>query len=230
MERQVMKSLSFALLEARIKQMPEGPLAVLSPPAWMVRLNVLGAAGAVVAILPSLLIRLMPPELWMLWLARIGVIVTFAAWVPGILRGTFVFIRDLFHNRKTWIAQLDHDRPLFAELKEWLATYPSEVLQDHLQFAQHAQRRLSAKLGLLAGGAEKLGLLPAFIAIFIALRNWHDLVALPTWLAALGLFLVITWLIGWLAANMRLRIQLYEMLLADACRQTSVKPELQDGE
>jgi hypothetical protein len=218
MERRVMEPLSFALLEARIKQMPEGPLAVLNHPAWMVRLNVLGAAGAVVAILPSLLIKFMPPELWMLWLARVGVIVTFAGWVPGILRGTFVFIRDLLHNRKTWIAQLDHDRPLFAGLKAWLATYPAEVLQDHLQFAEHAQRRLSAKLGLLAGGAEKLGLLPAFIATFIALRNWHDLVALPGWLAGLGLFLVMTWLLGWLAANMRLRIQLYEMLLADAIR------------
>ncbi|WP_139202865.1 hypothetical protein [Pseudoxanthomonas sp. GM95] len=169
-------------------------------------------------ILPSLLIKVMAPELWMLWMARVGVVVTYAAWAPAILRGGFVLIRDIVHHRTTWIAQLDHDRPLFAELKQWLATYPREALQDHLQFAQHAQVRLSAKLGLLAGGAEKLGLLPAFIAALIALRSWHDLWALPSWLTGLGLFLVVTWVIGLVAVNMRLRIQLYEMLLADALK------------
>lgn len=218
MAEQSQEPLSFALLEARIKQLPEGPVAALSHPAWIVRLNIVGAFGATLGILPSLLIKFLPPEMWMLWLARVGVIVTFAAWAPAILRSVYVLVRDMATHRTSWIAQLDHDRPLFADLKHWLSSYPQDVLQDHLQFSQHAQLRLLSKLGLLAGGAEKLGLLPAFIAAFIALRSWHDLLALPIWLACLGLFLVLTWLIGWLAANMRLRIQLYELLLSDALK------------
>jgi hypothetical protein len=48
------------------------------------------------------------------------------------------------------------------------------------------------------------------------LCNWRDLLALPSWLAMLGIFPVMLWGIGWFAANFRLRLQLYQAVLTDA--------------
>lgn len=51
---------------------------------------------------------------------------------------------------------------------------------------------------------------------FISIRNWEQLLAIPLWQAMLSLFLIITWLVAWVASLMRLRMQLYEMVLAYA--------------
>ncbi len=79
-----------------------------------------------------------------------------------------------------------------------------------------AQERLVAKLGLFVGGMDKLGLLPLCLSLLVVLRNWRDLLALPAWLSILAMFAAILWMVSWLGANFRLRLHLYESVLAAA--------------
>jgi hypothetical protein len=93
-----------------------------------------------------------------------------------------------------------------------------------MNFARLAEQRLSSKLGLLAGGFDKLGVLPALLALLVLLRNAGDLSLerlsdIPMWQVLLGLMFGITYYIGLLAVSMRLRLQLYEAVLSDAARQ-----------
>lgn len=210
------QSLSFKALEARIREMPDGPAAVLNTPRVLVIFNALGTLGMVLGLAPSLLIRFFEPQMWMVYLARSGVWVAVAFYLPYFARSMWVFARGMWRWRDEQVEQLDHDLDQFRSLARWLAEFPKERLQQHLDFARLVQMRLVAKISLLSGSADRFGLLPIFASLFIAIRNWEQLLAIPLWQSMLGLFLVITWLIAWIASLMRLRVQLYEMVLADA--------------
>lgn len=152
----------------------------------------------------------------MIYLARSGVWVAVLFYLPYFLRSILVFARSIWHWKNEQVEQLDHDMDQFRGLVHWLSAFPQDRLQQHLDFARLVHARLTAKIGLLSGSAERLGLLPILASLFIAIRNWEQLLAIPVWQSMLGLFLVITWLIAWVASLMRLRVQLYELLLSDA--------------
>ena len=44
--------LSFTAIEARIQEMPDGPIAALNTPRRAVALNLIGAGGAIIGLLP----------------------------------------------------------------------------------------------------------------------------------------------------------------------------------
>lgn len=210
--------LSFKELEARLRAMPDGPAAAVNTPRRLVIANAIGTLGVVLGLAPSLLIRFFEPQMWMVYLARSGVWIAVLFYLPYFVRSIWTFARGMLHWKDEQVEQLDHDLAQFSALEHWLSRFPQDTLQQHLDFARLVQARLAAKIGLLSGSAERLGLLPIFASLFIAIRNWEQLLAIPLWQSMLGLFLVFTWLIAWVASLMRLRVQLYELVLADAMK------------
>ena len=218
--------LSFAVIEARIEAMPEGPVSILDTPRWMVVLYAIGAIGAFFGLLPSLLVQVWEPRPWMASMARIGLVVMCCACALPFMRSVWMLALQFLRFKKSTIEQMDHDRETFGMLARWLARYPKPILADHLRFAQHMQATLQAKLGLLAGSLEKLGVLPAAAAVVIALQNWNSAQQVPMWLALAGIFLSLLWIIGVLTAAVRLRVHLFGALLDEAMRLRGT----QDGE
>ncbi|MCI2263555.1 pyridoxamine 5'-phosphate oxidase family protein [Xanthomonas indica] len=208
-------SLTFALLEQKIEAMPEGPVSALSSPRWVRVLNTVGWAGIVIGLLPSLLLLWFAPQLWMVTLSRVGLVLTLA-FFPYLLRTVWLVIYEFVNSRQQFVEQFDHDVAQLRRVSQWLLAYPRDVLEDQLRYAKMAQERLVSKLGLLVGGMDKLGLLPLCLSLFVVLRNWRDLLALPAWLSILALFAAILWMISWLGAHFRLRLHLYESVLAAA--------------
>lgn len=208
--------LSFKELEAHIRAMPDGPAAIFNTPRWLLVTNTIGTLGLVLGLAPSLLIRFFEPQTWMVYLAQSGVWVGGVFYLPYFVRSIWVFARSIWRWKEEQVEQLDHDMDQFRGLAQWLSRFPQERVRQHLEFARLVHTRLTAKIGLLSGSAERLGLLPVFASLFIAIRNWEQLLAIPLWQSMLGLFLVSTWLIAWIASLMRLRLQLYELVLADA--------------
>lgn len=207
--------LTFALLEQKIQAMPEGPVSALSTPRWMRMLNAVGWVGSMLALLPSLLLVWIAPQHWMVTLSQVGLALT-VTFVPYFLRTVGLLIYEFSNARRQWILQHDHDVGELRQLAQWLLIYPREVLEDQLRYAKMAQERLVAKLGLFVGGMDKLGLLPLCLSLLVVLRNWRDLLALPAWLSILAMFAAILWMVSWLGANFRLRLHLYESVLAAA--------------
>ena len=208
--------LSFAELERRIRAIPDGPVGVLKMPRWAIPFVVLGTVGIVVGLLPSLLIRFWPPQMWMVHMAKAGLWIAVVGYAPEFFRGLWVLILGFARWKSDLVLQLDHDLAQARELNRWLAAFPKEALEDHARFAKHVEIRLHSKLGLLMGNLDKLGIVPILAAFGILLAEYRDPGALTPWLIYLGIFLAVTYLIAWLGAHMRLRVQLYESLLTSA--------------
>jgi hypothetical protein len=214
-------SLSFAVLEERIRSMPDGPAAVLTTPRWLAPLNVLGTIGVILAILPFLMIQFLTPQLWMVWVARAGLCMVVFGYIPSIIQSAGVLCWEFWRWKPKLVEQSDHDLAQFRELRQWLRKFPRADLEDHHRFAVLSQGRVSAKLGVLQGGFDKLGVLPALLALFFLIKNSGGLsidalLATPYWQSWAALLFAITYLVSFLAILMRLRLQLYEVVLADA--------------
>lgn len=210
--------LTFAFLEANIEALPEGPASPFEMPRWVRQLSLVGLIGLTVAFVPLLLAKWLPPQQWMLWLARAGVVLAFAGSAPGIVRNVWMLVLGLRQHRAGLIAQFDHDVTQFRRLAAWLADYPREALESNLRYARMGRERLQSRLGMLAGGIERLGLLPVLVSLFVLLRNWQDLLDMPGWLVVVGLLVPALWLIAWLGAEFSRRLHLYAFLLDEALR------------
>lgn len=208
--------LTFALIDSEIEALPEGPVAMLRAPRWIVYWSFVGIFGMVLSLMPSLLLQWLAPQLWMLALARAGLAITLIGFAPGFVRSVWVLAHEFRHHRRGMIEQFDHDVARLRDLTKWLSAYPREALKEQLRYARIGHERLGSRLTMMVGGIERLGLLPLLLSLFVMLRNWRDLLALPTWLALLALMLAMLWVIGWMGAEFRRRLQLYEFLLQEA--------------
>lgn len=208
--------LSFTELERRIRQIPDGPAAALNTPRWLYPFNIIGLLGVVVGLLPSILILYFEPQMWMLHMARIGLWATCLGWAPVIVRDVWALASSLSRWKTEVGHQMDHDLAEFRGLTRWLTEFPKELLEEYRHYARDAQIRLSSKLGLLAGSIDKLGAIPILIALGVQLKAFFDPEPIPAWQIYGAFFLAITYLITWIGAHMRSRMQLYELLLAEA--------------
>lgn len=208
--------LKFALLDAEIEAMPEGPVATLNTPQWIRPWTLIGVVGAVLGLLPSLLIQWFSPAQWMVWMSKAGLIVMVIGFAPGFLRNVFVLWREFRTHRQGLIAQVDHDVGEFRALAKRLSAYPKAELEAQARAARMAYERLGARLIMLIGGVERLGLLPLLLSLFVVLRNWRDLLALPSWISFFAVMAAILWVIGWAGAEFRRRLQFYGYLLDEA--------------
>ncbi len=134
--------LTFALLDAQIEAMPEGPVATLDTPQWARHWTLLGVVGAVLGLLPSLLIQWLAPAQWMVWMSKGGLIVMVIGFVPGFVRNGFVLWREFRTHRRGLIAQVDHDVGEFRALAARLAAYPRVELEAQARAARMAYERL----------------------------------------------------------------------------------------
>lgn len=210
--------LSFTAIEARIHEMPDGPIAALNTPRWAVALNLIGAGGAIIGLLPSLLMRVLPPQEWMAMLPLSGAAVMVGACALPFVRSVWMLVRQFSRPTKSIVEQMDHDREVMGELTRWLARYPKPAIADHLRFAQHMQVQMQSKVGLLVGGMDKLGIVPAAVSAAIVIQNAFANAQPPLWLLIVGIFLALLWVIGVLTSFARLRVQVFETLLAGAIR------------
>lgn len=208
--------LSYTELERRIKALPDGPAAVLNTPRPFAILGVIGNVGIILGLLPSLLITFMPPREWMLWIAQAGLAIAVLGCAPEFFRSIWVVGRSMRNWRTNQVSQLDHDIVQFRELVVWLRRYPTEQLAEYLRFTRRTQTRLSAKIGLMAGGIDKLGIAPLLIALGIQIKAFVDWGQTPLWQILLGLFLAIAYMVAFMGVLMRLRLQLYETVLEEA--------------
>lgn len=216
--------LSFSEIEKHIQEMPDGPDTVLDTPKWIRICNLVGLLGIFIGLAPFLMIQFLQPQMWMVGVARFGFWLALTGSAPGIVRGIAVMAIEFWRWRPKLVEQSDHDLAQFRELRRWLSGYPSAELDEHRRFAKLAQERLTTKLGLLAGGFDKLGILPALFALLVLLSNAGELtveklVEVPVWQSLLAFFFTIAYLIGLLAMRMRLCLQLYEVVLDDALSQ-----------
>lgn len=209
-------TLSFAELDRRLREMPGGPSTVLDTPKPYRVMNIIGWVGAIIALLPFVLIRFIAPALWMVSMAQIGFAVLLLGWLPSIVRSYGVLGWTLWRWREDQVSQLDHDLPHFGQMLNWLSQFPEDTLVEHQRVLCLAHRNITAKIGLLAGSLDRLGILPVLVSAYLFLRNWQDLLGMPLWQLFLGFGLILLYVIIMAANLKRIRLQSYENLLTEA--------------
>lgn len=207
---------SFAELQRRINEIPDGPSDILNTPNPYRVLNAIGGVGAIVALLPMVFVKLMTPAMWMVTMAQIGMAIMIMMWLPAFIRSIGVLGWTLARWKTDMVIQLDHDHPHFQSILCWLATFPANALAERLRTVQLAERQLVAKLGLLAGGVDRLGFLPVLVSAYLFFRNWNQPLEVPAWQILLGVFLVLLYLISATGSMMRIRLRLFESMLSDS--------------
>lgn len=208
--------LTFAAIEARLKAMPEGPVASLNMPKWIIWMSAASTCALILALLPSLLIKFMSPQLWMVPLMKYGLLAGVVLGLPHFLRGLWVVLRSLSRWRDEMAEQLDHDIGEFRSLSRWLGGYPREVLVEHQRMARRCKVQLESKLVLLAGGTHRLGMLPLVAAALSLFWGVDKNLLLPSWWAGGVLALVLVYWVALAGARSAIRFQLYDGLLTDA--------------
>lgn len=218
------KILSFAWLDKRLRDIPDGPAGYLNTPPWLIVWAVIGMAGIVIGLLPVLLVKLLTPAMWMVDMARAGVWISIVGLAPWVVRSIWVMARGFWQWRIEFAEQMDHDLAQERTLIDELSLLSEETLASHLKFSRDGQARMAAKFSFLFGSIDKLGMLPVLIAVALQLKALGDVTAMPGWQALLGIGFAIQYMISINVSLTRLRLQSYESLLAEALdRQKKVK-------
>jgi hypothetical protein len=211
-----MDTLSFTELDRRLRAVPDGPSGILNTPPLFRIANLVGSVGFLLALVPLVMVRVIPAAPWMVTLLQIGFAVMLVAWLPVVVRQVGVLITSTWHWRQEQVEQLDHDRPEFASILVWLGQQPEQALRECQRMVALTQRQLVAKLGLLAGGLDRLGILPVLAAAYLFLRNVGDILDMPLWELVGAGFLILLWVLVTTATLMRIRLHLYAFLLEEA--------------
>lgn len=209
-------ALSFTELDRRLRAVPDGPAAILdSPPLFRIA-DVVGGVAAILTVIPFVMIQFMPAERWMVSWAQCSFSVFLLALLPGIVRSYSVLGWTLWTWRADQVSQLDHDLPHLRTILAWLSEQPQQALVEHHRVARLRQAQMSMKLGMFTGGLERLGVLPVLVSVWLFMRNWKDLLDMPVWQLFLGVGLMLFYVVMTVGNLKRIRLQLYESLLAEA--------------
>lgn len=208
--------LSFDEMERRIALIPDGPSSYLKTPGWALVLNGIGTMGIAMGLLPSLLIKFMSPQLWMVNLALVGLWMSIFAYALPFALTVWTVVRSSTRWKSELIEQMDHDSEQVRSLSRWLHGFSDADIDQLLRFATMSRERLTQKLGFLAGGVERLGVLPVVVAMAIQAKAFLELGQIPLWQVLLGMSSALLYAVAMVGSLMRLRMQLYESFLCEA--------------
>lgn len=206
--------LYFATLESKLAEVSAGEPPPLHVSRWERRFF----WGTVLGILwLSTAPMLLSPSFALYIVLAAGMVIEIA----GIIGLAILQAREILPaacNRRGKFAQrLDREFVMYREVVSWLRSHDLADLMSQLAFVRSRRDMMRRKLGLFAGGIERLGVLPLLVALYLQVHNF------TTWppqftRAEIGAIwaLVLAYGVGWLAAVVALRLDLYEQLLADA--------------
>lgn len=134
--------------------------------------------------------------------------------------------RTFAHKHVGFASDLDRDFDEFQKVLTWLRTFSHEERACRLRFLQGRKATFAYRFGLYAGGVERLGVLPVLGLLYLQFKDWEfgDWEALGRVQMVGGLLLwmlLLTYLSAWWLAGLKGRVDLYEILLTDACIEPS---------
>lgn len=210
------ETFSFAKLDERIEKIPDAPDEFVLFPKELMVWEVIGVGGTVMGLLPSLFVLFIKPAHWMVVFATIGLLIMIVGFLPGFVRTSWFLIKDMWHWRVRFIGNADYAFDQHRELIKWLMQFPKKDLEEYAQFIRDARVRMGDKLGLIVGGLQKLGFVPALVAVVTQVQEFQALGSLPSWRIILAFFLILMYAVTFCISLMQLRAQLHETLLMQA--------------
>ncbi|AHX14780.1 hypothetical protein CH75_17440 [Dyella jiangningensis] len=148
----------------------------------------------------------------------------------GLLVSVICLVRcewaTLAHKYVGFASDLDRDFDEFQQVLTWVRTFPHEERARRLRFLQGRKATFAYRFGLVVGGVERLGVLPVLGVLYLQFKDWEfgDWEALGRVHMVGGLLLwmlLLVYLGAWWLAGLKGRVDLYEILLTEACIEPS---------
>lgn len=135
--------------------------------------------------------------------------------------------RTFAHKHVGFASALDRDFDELQKMLTWLRTFPHEERARRLRFLGGRKATFAYRFGLIVGGVERLGVLPVLAVLYLQFKDWEfgDWEALGRVHMVGGLLLwmlLLTYLGAWWLAGLKGRVDLYEILLTEACVEPSL--------
>jgi hypothetical protein len=211
------QTFNFAELDSRIKEVSTPSLKdEFLPPDDLLVFEALGVIGILIGLLPSVLVRVMEPAQWMVTMTFAGVAVSIIGFLPGFVRKFGTIFKSISGWKKEFLVDIEEAYLENQVIIQWLMQFSKDELQNRQRFLQDYRERVSGKSAFFFGHIEKLGILPAVIAVYVPLSNIGAPQNISLWLALGAMFLVLLYFLSLTISLKRLRSQFYEMLLARA--------------
>lgn len=148
----------------------------------------------------------------------------------GFLVSVVLFVkRELPSFRRPYTEhanQMEQEFHQYHAIVAALRTFPLEQRRRREAFMRDRRINMHERLGLFTGGMEKLGIMPVLLALYLQLKDWRwgDWTVLGKITMMQGVFaflLLFAYGMSWHLIRLRVRVQSYEQLLAEANRQDS---------
>lgn len=137
--------------------------------------------------------------------------------VCGIVVYAFINMRRAFVSFRNANAELsrdiDRDYLPYQRIVGWLRSFPKNDLREQLAYLQHRQSTMSRRTGILLGSAERLGILPVVVAVWLQLKNLAWPPSWSTWEAVAAIGLITFYGMTYWVLMSKLRLDLYASLL-----------------
>lgn len=115
----------------------------------------------------------------------------------------------------------------YQQLVQQVRAFPLEQRRLRLRYIRDRRTTMHERLGLFTGGMDRLGVLPLLVALYLQFKdwrwgNWNAFANITFVQGALALWILVAYALSWYLIHLRVRVQAYELLLAEA--------NTQDGE
>ncbi|HYG07689.1 MAG TPA: hypothetical protein VD865_14955 [Stenotrophomonas sp.] len=157
--------LTFAAIEARISALPKPPWDKVRVGGFVRVAALVMGVGMVLGLSPSFLLAVFHPAPWMVWVARAGLLIALAGFLPLLVYNVYVMVRDIRHWIPDQARRMDYHMTQYGDEVAWLRTYPAAQLRWMLDYARYSYARRAGRIALVAGSVEKLGLLPVLATL-----------------------------------------------------------------
>lgn len=144
------------------------------------------------------------------------------------------FLLQMHRDRHQFLeARLQHAREIekgytqYQQLVQQVRAFPLEQRRLRLRYIRDRRATMHERLGLFTGGMERLGVLPLLVALYLQFKdwrwgNWNAFANITFAQGALAFWILVAYALSWYMIHLRIRVQAYELLLAEA--------NAQDGE
>ncbi|MET7142226.1 hypothetical protein M3S04_09790 [Xanthomonas sp. PPL139] len=128
------------------------------------------------------------------------------------------------HPHAKHAEQMEQELFQYQDIVKALRAFPLEQRRQRETFMRDRRTNMHERLGLFTGGMEKLGIMPVLLALYLQFKDWRwgdwsVLSKITIMQSVLAFLLLFAYALSWHLIRLRVRVQTYEQLLAEANRQ-----------
>lgn len=156
--------------------------------------------------------------------AIVGLVVELSGFALSLMLMVKREWRTFRYAKRTYARELDSDFRKYQQYVNALRRYPAIERGKRLRYILDRRRTLQHRLGLFSGGLERLGILPVIVVLYLQFKDWEwgdwSMLAEVNLVQGLLLWaLLLGYAVGWYLIRLNVRVELYELLLAESLQQ-----------